>query len=481
MVGCCECPTTRRSLKATQTTADFPDGCVVKVVQHGLAETEEDLGALPAGKLAARPRAPGVVRFSPLTGVLMTDSLGNLVVRRVRVRVTSGPDRGREALLEAGTLLIGTHTDNDLILRDPHASKYHLEIALVAGGVRVRDLGSDSGTFSGSARLHLGVVPVGTELGVGRTTLQLLAGDVAVPVAASDRSSFGPVLGQSVVMRQLFALLERVAPSDAPVLIEGEAGAGRTLIAKAIHANSRFAASPITVIDFRSPPSERPTVTSVGQRSDTFTLLLERIDEATAAECAALLNLYERREEGVLDARIIATASSDVRRSAAEGRFRKDLAAHVAAVRVVVPPLRDRVDDIPLLVRQFARESCGTEPPLGPLDFERIVARQYPGNVRELRLLVARALQADAPSPVLPREGLARARAALVMPLNARPRPPNPAVARERLLQFFERDWLTASYARHHGNLDEVVRDTGLPRKEILRRLKSWGVLGNEP
>lgn len=452
----------------------------MKIVQHEIAENEDDLGALPPGKVPARPRTPGAVRFSPLTGVLMTDSTGSLVVRRVRVRVTSGPDRGREALLEAGTLLIGTHTDNDLILRDPHASKYHLEIALVAGGVRVRDLGSESGTFVGSGRLHLSVVPVGTELGIGRTTLQLLAGDMVVPLAPSDRAAFGPALGQSVVMRQLFALLERVAPSDAPVLIEGEPGSGRTLIAKAIHASSRFAASPITVIDFRLPPSERPTVTSVGQRSDTFTLLLERIDEASSAEANALLNLYERREEGVLDARIIATASSDIRCAASEGRFRKELVAHVAAVRVVVPSLRERIDDIPLLVRQFARESCGTEPPLGPADFERIVAREYPGNVRELKQLVVRALQSEAASPVLPREGAARARAALVMPLNARPKPPEPAVARERVVQFFERDWLMAVYARLQYNLTEVARETGLARKEVVRRLKGWGVPVND-
>jgi hypothetical protein len=76
----------------------------------------------------------GATRLTPLTGVLMTDANGALVVRRVRVRVTSGPDRGREALLEAGTLLVGTHPDNDLVLRDPSVGKYHLELALVAAG-----------------------------------------------------------------------------------------------------------------------------------------------------------------------------------------------------------------------------------------------------------------------------------------------------------------------------------------------------------
>jgi DNA-binding NtrC family response regulator len=303
---------------------------------------------------------------------------------------------------------------------------------------------------------------------------------MVVPIPPSERNAFGPALGQSPSMRQLFAVLERVAPSDAPLLLEGEPGTGRTLIAKAIHSSSRFAASPITVIDFHQPPGERPTVTSVGQRSDTFTLLLERIDEASPSEINALLNLYQRREEGVLDARIIATSSTDIRRAAADGRIRKELAAHVAAVRIVLPPLRERMEDVALLVRQFAREICGTEPPLGPAELSRIVSREYPGNVRELRQLVARALQAGAAAPVLPRQGVARARAALVMPLNARPKPPEPTVARERLVEFFEKDWVLGLHAKHHGNLTEVSRESAIARKELVRRLKSWGVAASE-
>src|SRR5687767_3473567 len=100
----------------------------------------------------------------PLTGVLMTDAPGALVVRRVRVRVTTGPDRGREALLEAGTLLVGTHPDNDLVVRDPAAGKYHLELSLVAAGVRVRDLGSEGGTLVGGLRATTTTVPAGTEV-----------------------------------------------------------------------------------------------------------------------------------------------------------------------------------------------------------------------------------------------------------------------------------------------------------------------------
>ncbi len=411
----------------------------------------------------------------------MTDPHGGLVVRRVRVRVTSGPDRGREALLEAGTLLVGTHPDNDLVLRDQAVGKYHLELALVAAGVRVRDLGAEGGTLVSGARLSTTVVPAGTEVLLGRTTVQLLLADLSVPVVQSERSAFGPVLGRTPPMREMFALLERVAPTDAPVLLEGASGCGKTLVAKAMHAASRFAASPMTVLDFGAGARERPAVQHVGQRSDTFTLVIDHIDEAPASALADLLNLYERREEGVLDARIIATAAPGLRVQPGDNRTRRELLAHVTAVRIAVPPLAVRMEDVPLLVRWFAREVCGVEPAFEDVDFRHVMARSYPGDVKELRQLVVKALASE-PSPraMLPREGIARARAALVLPLNARPKPPDPKAARDRLLDAFERDWLLRAYARCAGDLGELSRDTGLPRAEVHKLLKKHGI-GDPP
>jgi DNA-binding NtrC family response regulator len=273
-------------------------------------------------------------------------------------------------------------------------------------------------------------------------------------------------------MRQLFALLERVAPTDVPVLLEGEAGTGRTLLAKAIHAASRFAASPVMVLDLRLPPSERPSLSSASQRGDTFTLLLERIDAATSPDLQGLLTLYERREEGVLDARIVATTNSDLRASASDDRLRQELLAHVTAVRLPVPPLTARREDIPMLVAQFARECCGAEVRFSPGDLEPLMTREFPGNVRELKQLVQAALQGEVVPRVLPRAGVARARAALLMPLNSRPKPPNPKAARDRLVQHFERERLQVLLARHAGDLGEVARALGLPRKELLKLLK---------
>jgi len=448
----------------------------VKVIHQELHDSGE-ADAILSARVGPRGKA-SPLRFAPLTGVLATDPHGQLVVRRVRVRVLVGPDKSREALLEAGTLLVGTHSDNDLVLRDPQVGKYHLEVALVAGGVRLRDLGSEGGTYVNGQRMNGGVVSVGAEVSVGRSVLQLLPGDLAVPVVPSDRGSFGPVLGESLPMRLLFGLLERVAPTDVPVLLEGEEGSGLTLVAKVMHASSRFAASPIMVVDFRRSPSERPSLSAIAQRPETFTLLLEHLDAALASDMTALHTLYARREEGVLDARILATTTTDLRAlgEAPGSRFRPELLAHAAAVRLTVPPLRTRTDDIPLLVRQFAREICGAEPEFGPNDFDRLLGRAYPGNVRELRQLVVKALQVEAAPRTLPASGVARGRAALVMPLNIRPKPPSPKIARDRLVAYFEREWFESRLAECRNNYTEMARTLAMPRRDLLKRLKALGL-----
>jgi hypothetical protein len=426
----------------------------------------------PPSASSVRPSSVSApAKLPALTGVLMTDDRGTLVVRRVRVRVTGGPDRGREALLEAGTLLVGTHADNDLVLRDPTVSKYHLELALVAGGVRSRDLGSESGTLVSGAKVTNVVVAAGTELTIGRTTLQLLGSDVAVPALVSERTSFGPAVGKSSAMRELFGMLERLAPTDSPLLLEGEAGSGRTLLAKAIHVSSRFAASPITLVDFSLAPIERPSLLQIAQRPDTFTLLIERIDEAPSSVIPELLSIYERREEGVLDARIIATAAPGLRAQPSDNKLRRDLLAHACAVRVYVPPLRARLEDVPLLVRQFIREIAQVDPSFEDGDFARAMTRDYPGNVKELRKIVAKALQAEPVArAMLPSAGLARAKAALLLPLNARPKPPDAGTARQRVLDAFTLDWMQR-LVDVTGDVALAAREAGLGKKEFVAEL----------
>lgn len=193
-----------------------------------------------------------------------------------------------------------------------------------------------------------------------------------------------------------------------------------------------------------------------------------------------LLSLYERREEGVLDARIVATATRDIRAVFPDEKTRRDLIAHVAAVHLTIPPLRTRMEDVPLLIAQFAREICGAELAFEPGDLDRAMSREYPENVRELKLLVTRALQMEALPRQLPLAGVARARAALVQPLNARPKPPSPKIAQERLIDSFERDQhLPRRMSALNGNLNDLAAEIKKPKKDLIKELKRWGLIAD--
>jgi transcriptional regulator with AAA-type ATPase domain len=407
----------------------------------------------------AASRSPSVLlansqRIPALTGVLMTDPKGRLVVRRIRARVASGPDRGRESVLEAGTLLVGSHADNDLVLRDAAIAKYHLEIALVAGGVRVRDLTGDGATTFQGVAVKNQVLPTGCEIALGRSTLQLLAADISVPPVLSERGQFGSLVGQSSTMRELFGMLERVAPTDSPVLLEGESGTGRSTLARAIHNASRFAATPMVVLDFSTPMHDRALVHHLAQRADSYTLLIEHIDRAPKSVWDDLVTVYERREEGVIDPRIIATSDLGFCAQPTDSSVRRALITQATALRVTLPSLAERVDDVAPLIEHFVREHCGVVTTFGDADLRYARVRNYPRNVAELREFVSNALGLDRSARAqLPRSGIERARAALLLPLNAKPKAPHPAIARQRLLDAFTHDAMRTTLERAEGDV----------------------------
>ena len=174
--------------------------------------------------------------------LLFTDGGGALRARRFRVRVVGGPDVGRAIEAAEGTLIVGSHRNADLALTDRNVSRFHVELQPSGAGLRITDLESTNGSFLADVRLGSVVVSGDVELRLGATTvLSIEAFDAAVPVERFEGDHFGSVLGASAAMRQLFALLERVAPTEATVLLEGETGTGKELVAEAIHARSQRA------------------------------------------------------------------------------------------------------------------------------------------------------------------------------------------------------------------------------------------------
>jgi DNA-binding NtrC family response regulator len=307
-------------------------------------------------------------------------------------------------------------------------------------------------------------------------------------VPASTRTSFGSVLGRSVSMRELFEQLDAVSKSDCSVLIEGETGTGKEQVAESIHNESPRKDQPFVVVDcgallgelmeselfghakgaFTGADQERKGLL---QMADGGTVFLDEIGEMPLPLQAKLLGVIERRKvqplgtstSRAIDVRVIAATNRNLAREVNEGRFRPDLFFRLAVVRLRVPPLRERLDDIPMLVEAFLanlRDREGEHIPmqLSPIELARLSAQPWVGNVRELRNAVERAaLKIGGPNaPVEPDPG----------------RPEAFIKARDRFVGEFERRYLTDILERCDLNVSEAARQAGVDRRNFQRLLR---------
>lgn len=421
-----------------------------------------------AGILGRDATMAGIEQPEPRTGLLESDGGGALELRRVLVRVVAGPDRGVERLLEAGTLLVGSHPDNDLPLQDGTVSRYHAELQLLPQGVRVKDLGSRNGTFLGETRIDSALVLPGSELRLGQTRLLIVAADLSASPPPSERRSFGGLWGKSLAMREVFAILERVAPTLTTVLFEGESGTGKTTAARAVHDASGRGQGPLVVLDAAAPAAGDVAALVAAARGGS--LLVERAEMLRAREQAALLPALEARERGVLDVRFLGTSAADLRELVAQGRFRRELYFHLAGVRVVLPTLASRKEDIPLLVRRLLAEADVPEDVLDKDVLAALYAHSWPGNVRELRQLVTSGLDLRArlsDSEPEADDAASAPRASLALPFKE---------AKTQLLARFERAYLVELLRRHGGNVSHAALEAGLDRNYIARLVRRHGI-----
>ncbi len=331
----------------------------------------------------------------------------------IQVTMLSGSRKGATFALTQ-TLRIGKAPDNDIVLTDDTVSRHHCELVRVADGILIRDLGSTNGTRVGGARVQEGTFPPGTILKVGEVEIGLRPAPQKLDVLPSDKTSFGPAIGHSVAMRTIFALLEKIAPTEATVLLEGETGTGKDVLARAIVQGSKRANKPFVVVDCGAVSyslieselfgHERGSFTgAVAMRQGAFeladggTVFLDEIGELPLDVQPKLLRVLEMREFRRVggnktihtDVRVIAATKRDLAREVGAGKFREDLYFRLAVVPVTVPPLRMRRDDIRPLVESIVNESGMT---LSNETVDSLLAHDWPGNVRELRNVLERAI-----------------------------------------------------------------------------------------
>ncbi len=430
----------------------------------------------------------------------------SLPVQSVRVEVLAGPDAGTAAGASTETLTVGTAKDNDLVLTDRTVSRYHLELVAHPDGVSVRDQGSTNGTKLGSALIRDAVVPVGSELTVGATTLVVHEGkSVQVPLAPRD--GVGQLRGQSDGMRRLLAQVDKAAQSDIAVLVVGESGTGKELIAQALHDSGRRSSKPFVTVDCAALTAtlvaselfghERGAFTGahrqhIGafERANGGTILLDEVGELPAPLQASLLGVLERRrfrrlggsDDINVDVRVVAATNRDLRAEVNAGSFRLDLYYRIAVVRLSVPPLRDRRDDIPLLVGHFLREG-GHKGPADSLIGDRVMQslceHHWPGNVRELRNLVEATLAMGTP-PSLD-AGLQPAGLQSDVSASSTSDPIGSVLdkpykeARAAVLREFEARYLEQLLERSEGNVSRAAREAQVDRSHLRELLKRHG------
>ncbi len=433
---------------------------------------------------------------------LLEADVREYVVQRFRVEVKEGPDAGRSATAARDELLVGTAQGNDLILTDPAVSRQHLSITALPRGFLVTDLGSSNGTTLGSVRIERAFLKPGGTLGVGISTLRLEVEAEPIREPLSPVSQYGTLLGQSKAMRRIFGIVPRLAASDSTVLIEGETGTGKSLLAEAIHSESKRQGRPFVVVDCGAiAPSlveselfghERGAFTgAVSTRVGAFeaaaggTVLLDEIGELPLDLQPKLLRALEAREikrvGGTqpirLDVRILAATNRDLKREVNRGTFRGDLFYRLNVVSLRIPPLRERPEDVPVYVGHFFQQMAGPQdPPLAEEVVKSFSRRTWPGNVRELRGAVERAILLG---DLAEGEDLATTAERGVHPSLAvaeQDFTTSFRAAKERAMGAWERAYLAELCRKNQGNLSRAARAARMDRNHLRELLKRYGL-----
>jgi DNA-binding NtrC family response regulator len=416
-----------------------------------------------------------------------------VVVARFRAEVVRGP---RADPFVGALAAVGSAADCDLVIPEATVSRYHAELAADAGGVRVRDLGSTNGISAHGARIHEAIVPSGTVLELGATAVRVSDAEATFePFVAPER--LGDLVARAPAMRKLIERVQRAAGGDASVLVTGEGGTGKELVARTIHDESPRRAGPFVVVDCGSLVGPLVASELFGHEKGAFTdaesrrlgaferarggtLLLDDVSALPLEVQPMLLGALERRRslrvggrtEVEYDLRIVACSSRDLRLDVNAGRFRLDLYYRLAVVRLDVPPLRERLDDLPELVALFLEErGHGPSHPLAsPGQLADLAARPWPGNVRELRNAIDAALALEEPLSAAeggePSDAIASTEAWMAS-LTELPY----KEARARFVAALEHAYFEDLARRSRGNVSAAARLAQLDRSQLRQLL----------
>jgi DNA-binding NtrC family response regulator len=401
---------------------------------------------------------------------------------------------------------VGRHPTNDLVVEDPRVSGMHLELERRdEGRVVARDAGTTNGTWIGPHRIFEAELGPGALVRIGDSAVRLEIDDRAEPEKGSAEVRFGGLLGASAEMRELFASLERLAPTQLTMLVQGESGTGKQELARAVHTASPRAQGPFVSLDAAEMPATMAESVLFGHEPGAFpgadtrhvgvfeqasggTLFLDGVGELPPAIQPRVLRALESRtitrmgghEAFTVDVRLVASTARDLRADIEAHRFREDLFYRLAEARVFLPPLRARPADLPILARHFLDLLGTAERPLSmtPEALVSLGSRRWPGNVRELRNVIARAAalcqgdvitEADVAGEGFGFRGSVAEREALDLAGTF-------AEAKAHAIERFEQAYLAALLRRCGGNLSKASRQADIARNHLRALLKKRGL-----
>ncbi|HEY8080008.1 MAG TPA: sigma 54-interacting transcriptional regulator [Labilithrix sp.] len=433
------------------------------------------------------------------------DGEGRVRILSVDLVVVDGPARGARVRVDKGSARIGSAQGNELVLADRSVSRAHCQLEVHADRITVRDLGSTNGTFLGDVRVRDADVQVGAVVRCGSSAFRIDASDEPTFLAISENTSFGELVGTSLEMRQVYAVLERVAPTDSTLLVQGETGTGKDVVARSVHAASPRAKGPFVPVDCGAIPETlfeselfghvRGAFTgALSNRAGAFeeasggTLFLDEIGEMPLALQAKLLRAIESRrvrrvgagKETDVDVRIVCATNRRLAQMVNEGTFREDLYYRLAVVEVTLPPLRSRRDDIPALAQHLYAKMTGKSDALAPDLAASLRSRAWPGNVRELRNAIERAVALGQTRTGV---GAVPAREASVLPAGIESIVPVHLPlkdARDAWTNEFETVYVRAMLAKTGGNLTRAAELAGVSRRFLQRMVVRLGLRDDE-
>jgi DNA-binding NtrC family response regulator len=427
------------------------------------------------------------------------------------VVVKGGGDlRGREFVISGDVIRVGKVEGNDIVLADETVSRVHCEILRDAKGHLLRDLHSTNGTFLDGAEIREAYIRAGSVITVGTVQLKFQPYEERIEILPSEKEALGEMVGRSLKMREIYGLIERIAPTEATVLIEGETGTGKDLVARTIHQYSRRKAAPFIVVDCGavSPTvieselfgHEKGAFTgAVATRQGAFeqaaqgggTIFLDEIGELSLDLQPKLLRVLEQREIRrvggnrtiKVDIRVIAATKQDLQKEVAKGKFREDLYFRLSVVPIRMPSLRERKEDLPFLVRSFLEKIEGQPREMDESAMQTLMAHDWPGNVRELRNVLERGVYLSPGSP----SGTAPIK--LVQLPGATGEDGQPAGAptfdptlsyrdnKEKWEHEFEKRYLRWLMQRAQGNISRAAREADMDRKYLHKLLKKHAIV----